>query len=1573
MKKIFSILSLFPILVFSQTEEQNYVKTSLYKAPTSVSDLSKTQVNVTYYDGLGRPVQQVINKAAQSGNDIITIMTYDSYNRQTKEYLPYASADSSTDFDESGLQNTIGFYNDPQFENTENPYSEKFYESSPLNRVVEQGAPGSAWKIDRSLLNFSQTLTASQIFDCQGPNPAFMGTIGIEDNVFIVRLKTDVPEGTLLLGCTLSSNPVGINTILQLPDMELGPINNSNGEPTGYKAIVKNNMLRIFPVVENVYPTLSSLDTSFAIDLTYKFGSGHTIKYDYQTNTTEEVIHFRVNFPGTTEKPELQCIGYYGANQLYKGIIRDENWIPSNKNNKTVHEFKDKEGNLILKRTFDDDVPHDTYYVYDDYSNLTYVIPPLAAEQVADIEVDIETAGRYYMWTDLAVVDQALADLYEKDLMDYENHEILNVDLLDKYGGQGGFLLNVDEEGNPSVTINVTTAQAMPYRVGAICDMRDLGVFPDKELGRVVGPGYDYYFVIKDNMLEVSGQGNVPSLNTALTGSSRLEYSKNYPWTYLCVADPNIANDYEDDIEILDNSQILNTYTPNTYGASGGVAISLDENNLLTFSLNITSSTLLALKSGAAFPLDIQRRIPDMVLGTVEGDGYRYDLRIINNYLTMNGSGLFTHITFNATPMSVASFDIVQEAVEGLCYIYHYDYRNRMIEKHIPGKGWDHIVYDKLDRPILVQDENLRLNDQWLFTKHDAFGRVVYTGLYTDPEHRDRHELQADLNLISNPVLYESRTTASFINSGMSVQYTSDAFPDQADTELYTVDYYDDYNFALSGIVVPATAAIDLPGTTYDFSGTIISNPKGLPSVNKVRVLGTSQWTTSVLGYNDKEQVIYSQSRNEYLATHDILITYPDFRGKTIASKVIHYKNTQPGTGQPDVTIANMYDYDSMDRLLSQRQMVNNNPVELISFNEYDDVSRLISKKVGGQTVASQIGYTDVNGLQLIDYTYNIRGWLKMINDTEQPLINDLFAFKINYNTTDEVYSEKLYNGNISETYWKSKTDNKVRGYSYTYDALNRLTNAGYVGEYILEDNPAYIENYSEGNITYDKNGNIMHLDRWGLEGTDAINKIDQLAYIYEPFSNRLKLVNDDAGADGFNNGSTGTGQDFTYDAVGNMVTDANKGITAVTYNHLNLPKEVFFGPDSYIAYTYDAMGTKLQKKVVENTVITGTTHYAGGYFYKDGVLQFFSHPEGYVKNENGNFSYIYQYKDHLGNVRLSYSDDNNSGSITQNEVIEEDNYYAFGLKHKGYNKEVQTTGNAVAQNFKYNGKELSSELGLEFYDFGARNYDPAIGRWMNIDPLAEKMRRHSPYNYAFNNPVYYIDPDGMEATAASGGETLTEDDFDVKVDVGYGRMQKVKNISTAMNYSADIKLSKSGEAKFERAAAKDILSQLNKNNYQDEKGKKPAKTTSRLIHKDDYSNQIETTFTHADFIEYYRKETKQLENIIEKLTLVATAAGSKGLVEYAKDIFKGDFKMPSWSTLAATHLGLTADDLSNQLEMLRDIKYNYDRMHKLDPSSNYGVIMIHTRAHIPVHGGSGINIYSFKDIYSGKDLGTVQ
>ncbi|MGV6844836.1 MAG: RHS repeat domain-containing protein [Lutibacter sp.] len=116
-------------------------------------------------------------------------------------------------------------------------------------------------------------------------------------------------------------------------------------------------------------------------------------------------------------------------------------------------------------------------------------------------------------------------------------------------------------------------------------------------------------------------------------------------------------------------------------------------------------------------------------------------------------------------------------------------------------------------------------------------------------------------------------------------------------------------------------------------------------------------------------------------------------------------------------------------------------------------------------------------------------------------------------------------------------------------------------------------------------------------------------------------------------------------------------------------------------------------------------------------------------------------YGDHLGNIRLSYQDKNNDGTITAStEIVEENNYYPFGLKQKGYNATI----NGRHHKNMFVGKEQQDELGLNWYDITARNYDPALGRWMNLDPLAEKMRRHSPYNYAFDNPIFFIDPDGM-------------------------------------------------------------------------------------------------------------------------------------------------------------------------------------------------------------------------------------
>src|SRR5690606_34491610 len=173
-------------------------------------------------------------------------------------------------------------------------------------------------------------------------------------------------------------------------------------------------------------------------------------------------------------------------------------------------------------------------------------------------------------------------------------------------------------------------------------------------------------------------------------------------------------------------------------------------------------------------------------------------------------------------------------------------------------------------------------------------------------------------------------------------------------------------------------------------------------------------------------------------------------------------------------------------------------------------------------------------------------------------------------------------------------------------------------------------------------------------------------------------------------------------------------------------------------------MGQKLQKRVRTSSATT-VTDYQSGFHYENYGLKFFATAEGYVNVNGVRFNYVYNYTDHLGNVRLSYTSDRLLGV----RVIEENNYYPFGLKHNGYNN--ISPPNSVYK-YKFNGKELQDELGLNVYDFGARYYMPDLGRWANIDPLAENSRRWTPYNYAYNNPVYFIDPDGMQAMSTGYG-----------------------------------------------------------------------------------------------------------------------------------------------------------------------------------------------------------------------------
>jgi len=615
-----------------------------------------------------------------------------------------------------------------------------------------------------------------------------------------------------------------------------------------------------------------------------------------------------------------------------------------------------------------------------------------------------------------------------------------------------------------------------------------------------------------------------------------------------------------------------------------------------------------------------------------------------------------------------------------LAYEYRYDGRGRLVEKRLPGKGWEYMVYDEQDRLVLTQDAKLRGQNRWLFTKYDRFGRVVYTGLLDSAPGREAQQNEVRAFGGNN----EERSASGFSQNGMSVYYTSGAYPMNNFT-LLSVNYYDVYPPGSPGVF---NGAAVLGSTPVNGRST-----KGLPVASMVKNVEDNGWTKSYMWYDDKARVIATESQN-HLGGYTRSASVLAFSGVPTGTTTFHKRDGSAG----EMVIEEGFSYDHQNRLVRHTHRVNGGSVEVLAENIYNELGQLEAKNVG-------------NGIQSLRNEYNIRGALSKMNDPKN-LMNKLFGFELKY--INPAGTSKRYNGNIAETDWATQSDGTLRRYSYEYDGVNRLKAGNY-----WDNSGTAAGSYAE-RLNYDLNGNITGLRRTGL----GAGLMDELGYSYENGgnSNRLMRVSDASGnAAGYPVGGNVIG----YDVNGNMVSHLDKGISNIVYNYLNLPSSInaSIGNTDYV---YRADGVKLKKVFGAKT-----TDYLDGFQYENGVLQFVPTAEGYfdvIKNR-----YIYNYTDHLGNVRLSYTKGASGGA----EIIEENNYYPFGLKHEGYNNASLAN---TAYQYKYNGKELQ-ETGM--YDYGARMYMPDLGRWGVIDPLTESSRRWSPYTYAYNNPIRFIDPDG--------------------------------------------------------------------------------------------------------------------------------------------------------------------------------------------------------------------------------------
>ena len=212
----------------------------------------------------------------------------------------------------------------------------------------------------------------------------------------------------------------------------------------------------------------------------------------------------------------------------------------------------------------------------------------------------------------------------------------------------------------------------------------------------------------------------------------------------------------------------------------------------------------------------------------------------------------------------------------------------------------------------------------------------------------------------------------------------------------------------------------------------------------------------------------------------------------------------------------------------------------------------------------------------------------------------------------------------------------------------------------------------------------------------------------------------------------------YAYDANGNLTKDLNKNIVDIQYNSLNLPSRIVFKNGDNISHVYSADGSKLRTVWVADGD-TLTTDYCGNVIYENGVPVRLMTDVGYIALSDT--SYHYFIKDHQGNVRVVADEHGNAEEVND--------YYAFGGL-------MSTSSRQSVQPYKYNGKELDSKGGLDWYDYGARMYDAALGRFMKTDRFSEKYVSLSPYQYGANNPVNNIDVNGDSIWYTRNGDIVT-------------------------------------------------------------------------------------------------------------------------------------------------------------------------------------------------------------------------
>ncbi|MDR2562415.1 MAG: DUF6443 domain-containing protein, partial [Prevotellaceae bacterium] len=540
-------------------------------------------------------------------------------------------------------------------------------------------------------------------------------------------------------------------------------------------------------------------------------------------------------------------------------------------------------------------------------------------------------------------------------------------------------------------------------------------------------------------------------------------------------------------------------------------------------------------------------------------------------------------------------------ALKSYAYIYKYDKYNRRIATKLPGCDWTYFVYDKADRLIFSQNGEQRKRSEWTFSIPDAFGRTVLTGTC-----KNSPNWAADDPLGASAVVKATRTNSTNAFKGYSISGVTLNTP-----TILTTDWYDDYSFMnFNGI--PSSSDVDFKYESVSgYGDQYTGGYKGMLTGSWRALLdGSTNGMFSIMYYDYRGRMIQSKAKNHLGGVDKGYLAY-NFTGQTIKMKTAH-SATVGGTQQIEEYL---YTYDHAGRLTKTALAINGDTTT-IAENTYDELGRLKENKKGG------------NETLKTTYAYNVRSWTKSITGS---LFNQTLYYNDSYGG-----NTKRYGGDVSAMSWKQSNEAQPRGYAFAYDGLSRLTAANYLV------NGAASNNYKTS-YTYDKHGNLKTLQRYGKTTAANYGIIDNLTSILD--GNRITKITDAVtnvftpeSAD-FKDYSNGAGQ-YLYDSNGSLTEDTHKGILGISYNVLNLPRELAIKNTIAVGktyYVYSADGVKLQTKHLfgsdmnytpifgstsgdANLNIVKTTDYVGNRVYENGSLKRVLFDGGYI--EGGVFYY---------------------------------------------------------------------------------------------------------------------------------------------------------------------------------------------------------------------------------------------------------------------------------------------------------------------------------------------------------------